>query len=144
MIDPSKIKPTHTQRAACNVKEYEKGEEAQRQPAAPGPEDGTEAHLWSKSDLDRRNRCHDGADDCLGDRHDVGGFQDENHFASWLGLTPAKDISGGKILGRSKRNVKNRVAVALRTAATTLLKSNSYLGARYRSLRRKLPSFSSL
>ena len=72
---------------------------------------------------------------------DVSGFQDENHFASWLGVTPAKDISGGKIVRRGKRKVKSRVAVALRTAATTLLKSDSYLGARYRSLRRKLPSF---
>jgi hypothetical protein len=72
---------------------------------------------------------------------DMSGFPDENHFASWLGLTPAKDISGGKIIGRGKRKVKNRVAVALRTAATTLLKSDSYLGARYRSLRRQLPSF---
>jgi transposase len=36
---------------------------------------------------------------------------------------------------------RNRVAVALRTAATTLLKSDSYLGARYRNLRRQLPSF---
>jgi hypothetical protein len=71
----------------------------------------------------------------------VSGFQDENHFASWLGLTPAKDISGGKIVRWGKRKVKSRVAVALRTAATTLLKSDSYLGARYRSLRRKLPSF---
>jgi transposase len=56
-------------------------------------------------------------------------------------LTPAKDITGGKTIGRGKRKVKNRVAVALRTAATTLLKSDSYLGARYRSLRRQLPSF---
>jgi hypothetical protein len=74
---------------------------------------------------------------------DVSRFQDETHFASWLGLTPAKDITGGKTIGRGKRKVKNRVAVALRTAATTLLKSDSYLGARYRSLRRKLPSFAS-
>jgi transposase len=65
-----------------------------------------------------------------------------NHFASWLGLTPAKDITGGKIIGRGKRKVKNRVAVALRTAATTLLRSDTYLGARYRSLRRQLPTFS--
>jgi len=72
---------------------------------------------------------------------DVSRFKDENHFASWLGLTPAKDISGGKTIGRGKRKVKNRVAVALRTASTTLLKSDSYLGARYRSLRRQLPSF---
>jgi transposase len=73
---------------------------------------------------------------------DVTRFQDETHFASWLGLTPAKDVSGGKTIGRGKRKVKNRVGVTLRTAATTLLKSDSYLGARYRSLRRKLPSFS--
>ena len=39
--------------------------------------------------------------------------------------------------------MKNRVAVALRTAATTLLKSDSYLGARYRRLRRNLPSLAS-
>jgi transposase len=74
---------------------------------------------------------------------DVSRFPDENHFASWLGLTPAKDVTGGKNIGRSKRKVKNRVAVVLRTAATTLLRSDSYLGARYRSLRRKLPSFAS-
>ena len=37
--------------------------------------------------------------------------------------------------------MKNRVAVALRTAATTRLKSDNYLGARYRNLRRQLPSF---
>src|SRR5580704_6116138 len=72
---------------------------------------------------------------------DVSRFQDETHFASWMGVNHAKDITGGKIIGRGKRKVKNRVAVALRTAATTLLKSDSYLGARYRSLRRKLPSF---
>ena len=72
---------------------------------------------------------------------DMSGFQDEDHFASWLGLTPAQNITGGKVIGRGKRKVKNRVAVALRTAATTLLKSDSYLGARYRNLRRHLPSF---
>ena len=74
---------------------------------------------------------------------DVSRFRDETHFASWLGLTRAQDITGGKTIARGKRKVKNRVAVALRTAATTLLKSDSYLGARYRSLRRKLPSFAS-
>ena len=71
----------------------------------------------------------------------MSGFQDEDHFASWLGLTPAQNITGGKIIGRGKRKVKNRVAMALRMAATTLLKSDSYLGARYRNLRRHLPSF---
>ena len=60
---------------------------------------------------------------------DVSRFQDENHFTSWLGLTPSKDISGGKIVGRGKKKVKNRVAVVLRTAATTLLRSDSSPGS---------------
>jgi transposase len=51
---------------------------------------------------------------------DMSRFKDEQHFASWLGLTPSKDVSGGKTVGRGKRKVKNRVAVALRTSATTL------------------------
>jgi transposase len=74
---------------------------------------------------------------------DMSGFKDENHFASWLGLTPSKDISAGKIVRRGKKKVNNRVAVALRTAATTLLESDSYLGARYRHLRRQLPTLAS-
>ena len=70
---------------------------------------------------------------------DLSRFQDENHFASWMGLAPSKDISGGKIVGPGKKKVKNRVAIALRTAATSLLESDTYLGARYRHLRRQLP-----
>jgi hypothetical protein len=73
---------------------------------------------------------------------DMSRFKDEDHFASWLGLTPSKDVSGGKTVGRGKRKVKNRLAVVLRTAATTLLRSDTYLGARYRNLRRQLPSLS--
>ena len=72
---------------------------------------------------------------------DISGFPTENHFASWLGLTPSKDFSGGKSIGTGKRKVQNRVAMALRMAATTLLNSNTYLGSRYRHLRKQLPSF---
>ena len=58
---------------------------------------------------------------------------------------PAVDLKGelkrigGKVVGKGRRKVKNRVAMALRMAATTLLKSGSYLGGRYRHLRRALP-----
>jgi transposase len=72
---------------------------------------------------------------------DLSAFPTENHFASWLGLIPSKDISGGKVIGRSQRRVHNRVAMALRMSATTLLNSKSYLGARYRHLRRQLSSY---
>jgi len=74
---------------------------------------------------------------------DMSGFPTENHFASWLGLTPSKDFSGGKPIGTGKRKVQNRVAMALRMAATTLLNSKTYLGSRYRHLRKQLPSFAS-
>jgi transposase len=65
---------------------------------------------------------------------DVSAFPDEDQFASWLGLTPSKDISGGKVIGRARRKVKNRTGQALRMAASTLRNSRSYLGARYRHL----------
>jgi transposase len=74
---------------------------------------------------------------------DMSGFPTENHFASWLGLTPSKDISGGKIIGPGRKKVQNRVAMAFRMAATTLLNSKSYLGSRYRHLRKQLPSHAS-
>lgn len=65
---------------------------------------------------------------------DLSAFPDEHQFASWLGLTPNKNITGGKVIGRAHRKVKNRVAQALRMAASTLRNSRSYLGARYRAL----------
>jgi transposase len=71
---------------------------------------------------------------------DLRAFPDENHFASWLGLSPSKDISGGKVIRSSRRKVQNRVAMSLRMAASTLRESKSYLGARYRYLCRKMPS----
>jgi transposase len=72
---------------------------------------------------------------------DMSRFVDEDHFASWMGLAPSKDISGRKVVGGGKKKVKNRVAVVLRTAATSLLESDTHLGARYRHLRRQLSTF---
>jgi transposase len=72
---------------------------------------------------------------------DMSRFQNEDHFTSWMGLAPSKDISGGRIVRSGKKKVKNRVATVLRTAATTLLNSDTYLGARYRHLRRRLSTF---
>lgn len=71
---------------------------------------------------------------------DLRPFPDEDHFASWLGLTPNKNITGGKVIGGQRRKVHNRVAASLRMAASTLRKSDSYLGARYRYLSRNLPT----
>lgn len=65
---------------------------------------------------------------------DLSDFPSENHFAAWLMLAPRKDISGGKVIRHIKPAGRNRVANALRMAAQALSRSDSYLGARYRSL----------
>ena len=69
---------------------------------------------------------------------DMDRWKSEAHFASWLGLCPDNRVSGDKVLARGTRHVVNRAATALRMAATTLLKSQTYLGAQYRRLRSKL------
>jgi transposase len=70
---------------------------------------------------------------------DMSRFPNEKAFVSWLGLTPCRDVSGGKVVGMGRRKVFNRAAQALRMAAVTLRSSDSYLGARYRHLQRRLP-----
>lgn len=62
----------------------------------------------------------------------------ENHLVSWLKLAPCRQISGGKVIRQERQKVKNRVAEALRMAASTLIRSDSYLGARFRHLRSRL------
>ena len=69
---------------------------------------------------------------------DMSRWKTEAHFASWLGLCPDNRISGDKVLSRGTRHVVNRAATSLRIAATTLLRSQTYLGAQYRRLRSKL------
>jgi len=69
---------------------------------------------------------------------DMSRWNTEAQFASWLGLCPDNRISGDKVLSKGTRHVVNRAATALRIAATTLLRSRSYLGAQYRRLRSRL------
>lgn len=64
----------------------------------------------------------------------------EAQFASWLGLAPNNEISGGKVLRRGTRKVVNRVATALRMCAQSLLNSKSALGAYARRMRAKRDS----
>jgi len=63
---------------------------------------------------------------------DLSAFPSEGDFASWLELVPRRDITGGKAIKQKKRPSSNRVATALRNAAEALVRSDSYLGARYR------------
>lgn len=64
-------------------------------------------------------------------------FASEDHFVSWLRLCPRTPISGGKPLKKTKNGLgANRVAAALRMAATTLKNSKTALGAAYRRISR--------
>lgn len=69
---------------------------------------------------------------------DMSRWPTEAHFASWLGLCPDNKITGGKIYHRGSRHVENRAATALRMAATSLWRSKTYLGAKFKRLRTKL------
>ncbi len=65
-------------------------------------------------------------------------FRSASAFASWMGLCPDNEISGGKVLWVGTRKVKCRAATALRLAAQSLHHSKSALGDFYRRMRAKL------
>lgn len=69
---------------------------------------------------------------------DVSQFRNASAFASWLGLCPEKQISGGRVLYTKTRPVKSRLATALRMGANSLHHAKSYLGEFFRRVTRKL------
>ena len=69
---------------------------------------------------------------------DFSKFRSAGAFSLWMGLCPDNDISGGKVLWRGTRKVKNRIAVTLRMAAQSLQSSQTALGEFYRRMRAKL------
>ncbi len=71
---------------------------------------------------------------------DISRFPNAGAFASWLTLCPGSHKSGGKVLSSKTRKSSSRLSTALRLAAQTLYKSQSYLGGFYRRLRSRLPA----
>jgi transposase len=69
---------------------------------------------------------------------DMSKWKTEKNFASWLGLSPTNEKTGGKVIHRGTKKVVNRAATALRLAAQTLRTSQSFLGAKYRRLRSRM------
>ena len=65
-------------------------------------------------------------------------FRNASAFASWLGLCPERQISGGKVLFTKSRRVRSRVALALRIAANSLHHATDYLGEFFRRIARRL------
>jgi transposase len=69
---------------------------------------------------------------------DMSKWKTEHHFVSWLRLCPDNKISGDKLIGKGRLPTNNRLTQAFKMAASTLLRSNSYLGAQFRRLRTRL------
>jgi transposase len=69
---------------------------------------------------------------------DMSKWPTARHFVSWLGLCPDNDISGGKLLRRGVRTVKNRAAQLFRLAAFSLQHSPTPLGNYLRRMKAKL------
>ena len=69
---------------------------------------------------------------------DVSRFRNASAFASWLGLCPEKQVSGGKVLYTRSRKVKNRAAIALRLGAHSLYRAKNYLGEFHRKMKWRL------
>jgi len=69
---------------------------------------------------------------------DMRAFPSEKHFSSWLGLCPNRIITGGKVKKSATRKVVNRVATALRRAASSLHRGKSWMGAFYRKMKARL------
>ena len=67
-------------------------------------------------------------------------FPTAKHFGSWLGLCPDNRITGGKIYSVRTRDVKSRIAEALRLAAQSLWQAKNYFGDLYRRWKARLGS----
>jgi len=67
-------------------------------------------------------------------------FATAKHFGSWLGLCPDNRITGGRIYSVQTRDVKSRVAEALRLAAQSLWQAKNYFGDLYRRWKARLGS----
>ena len=65
-------------------------------------------------------------------------FENVKRFASWLGLCPDNRITGGRILSARTRDVKSRLAYALRMATQSLYRSQTVLGDYFRRMRARL------
>jgi hypothetical protein len=63
---------------------------------------------------------------------DMSRWPTDKHFASWLGLAPHNDISGGKVLRSRTLPTTNRAGQAFRQAAASVTRSRTAFGAFYR------------
>ena len=65
---------------------------------------------------------------------DLGKFKTVGNFTSWIGLSPAHEISGGKVLRNGTKTTSNRIKKVLRMAALAAGRTKSALGEFFRRL----------
>lgn len=66
---------------------------------------------------------------------DMTRWKSENHFASWLGLSPANKITGEKVFSTKTRKVINKAATAFRLAASAAGRTKTALGSFMRRIK---------
>ncbi|MCF8494070.1 MAG: IS110 family transposase [Rickettsiaceae bacterium] len=66
---------------------------------------------------------------------DMDKWSTEKHFVSWLGLSPANKITGGKVFDTRTNKVKNKASMAFRMAALNLSKGKSAIAGFYRRIK---------
>ena len=64
---------------------------------------------------------------------DFSAFPSARHFCSWLGVAPGTRISGGKPLPGRVRKAVNPIGQALRMAARSARRSQTFIGAKHHS-----------
>lgn len=69
---------------------------------------------------------------------DMSSWRSAKQFASWLGLCPKNNVTGGKQRRGKTKRCANRVAIVLRMAANTLYRSNCAFGACLRRMKARL------
>ena len=69
---------------------------------------------------------------------DMSRWPTAGHFVSWLALCPDNDISGGRVLWRGRRRVRNRAGHLFRLAAYSLHHDETPLGDYLRRMKSKL------
>ena len=69
---------------------------------------------------------------------DMSKWRNAKAFSSWLGLCPGNKISGGKVLSSRTARVSNRAAALLRTLATSVGRSETWLGSYHRRMKSRM------
>ena len=69
---------------------------------------------------------------------DMSKWPTDKHFASWLGLAPHNDISGGRVLRSYTRKTTSRAGQAFRQAAAAVIRADCAFGSFYRRLKSRI------